>query len=787
MTDASSDQTIESLKTPPFSVEAEQSILGGLMLENEAWFNVTDLVSETDFYRHEHQILFRAIKSLTEEGRPCDVITLSEWLVIHNQLDAIGGLSYLEQIYKNTPSAANIVAYAEIVRERSILRQLIKVGQDIANSAYYPQGRSSMKLLDNAESVVFEIAEQQGTQKRKGFIQIGELTYSTLERIDLLSNQEGEVTGVPTGFKDFDELTSGLQRSDLIIVAGRPSMGKCITGDAKIALADGSLVTIKELCHRQQAQLLTLDDDETFYLTEPTAFINSGIQPVCRVTTQLGREIETTLTHPFLTHTGWKPLSEIAVGQKIAVPRQLNLFGTTTLPDYEVKLLSYWLGQDPLKKNNLIHLPPLIKEDFKIAMTQFDDNTGEKREKYREFIDVAHSSNQSLPPIIFTLARPQLALFLNRLFATRGQVKLTQKGALRLHYLHHSDTLVKNVQHLLLRFGILAIVNNQTRSRFPRWELQIKEPQSLFNFINQIGICSESTLDLSILQKLTNLSQSDHFKETTEIYWDKITAIEPQGNKEVFDLTIPYTHNFVANDICVHNTSFAMNIAEYVAVEKKIPVGVFSMEMSSEQLMMRLFSSTARVNLQRIRTGKNLEDDDWAKLERARQKLQEAPLFIDESPAFNPYELRVRVRRLAREQGQLGLIVVDYLQLMQVPDNKENRATEVSEISRSFKSLAKELNVPIIALSQLNRSLEQRPDKRPRMSDLRESGSIEQDADLIVFIYRDEVYNEDSPDKGTAEVIIAKQRNGPTGAVRLTFAGQYTKFENHASNSYYNE
>ncbi len=746
------------------------------MLENEAWFNVADLVSETDFYRHEHQILFRAIKSLTEEGRPCDVITLSEWLVIHNQLDAIGGLSYLEQIYKNTPSAANIVAYAEIVRERSILRQLIKVGQDIANSAYHPQGRSSMKLLDNAESVVFEIAEQQGTQKRKGFIKIQELIYSTLERIDLLSNQEGEVTGIPTGFKDFDELTSGLQRSDLIIVAGRPSMGKCITGDSTIALSDGSLVTIKELCHRQQAQLLTLGAGDKFHLTQPSAFINSGIQPVCRVTTQLGREIETTLTHPFLTPTGWKPLSEIVVGQKIAVPRQLNLFGTTTLPDCEVKLLGYWLGQDYLKKNDLTHLPPLIKEDFKIAMMQFDDKTGEKREKYREFIDIANSSNQSFPPIIFTLARPQLALFLNRLFANTKKLSFYSC----VDYYHSSEVFIKSVQHLLLRFGILATLKRNNSV----WKLQIKEPQSLLNFINHIGIFSESQLDLYTLQECTNLC---HTADTKDICWDHITAIEPQGNKEVFDLTIPDTHNFVANDICVHNTSFAMNIAEYVAVEKKIPVGVFSMEMSSEQLMMRLFSSTARVNLQRIRTGKNLEDDDWAKLERARQKFQEAPLFIDETPAFNPYELRVRVRRLAREQGQLGLIVVDYLQLMQVPDNKENRATEVSEISRSFKSLAKELNVPIIALSQLNRSLEQRPDKRPRMSDLRESGSIEQDADLIVFIYRDEVYNEDSPDKGIAEVIIAKQRNGPTGAVRLTFAGQYTKFENYASDSYYNE
>jgi replicative DNA helicase len=265
----------------------------------------------------------------------------------------------------------------------------------------------------------------------------------------------------------------------------------------------------------------------------------------------------------------------------------------------------------------------------------------------------------------------------------------------------------------------------------------------------------------------------------SEIYWDEIVAIEPVCSKQVYDLTIPNTHNFVANDICVHNTSFAMNIAATVAVKEKLPVAVFSMEMSNEQLAMRLISSLAEVNLQSVRTGK-LTDDDWPQITTAVSQLSEAPLYIDETPALSPIELRSRVRRLAREKGQLGLVVIDYLQLMQVPNNKESRANEVSEIARSLKSLAKELNVPVLALSQLNRSLEQRTNKRPIMSDLRESGEIEQSADLIVFIYRDEVYNENSADKGIAEIIIAKQRNGPIGKKRLLFKGHTTKFENLA-------
>ena len=450
------DSAIENLKIPPFSREAEQSVLGGLMLNNEAWTVIADLLTKTDFYLREHQILFQAIKSLSEKSEPCDPVTLAEWLQVHEKLDAIGGGPYLAMLASNIPSAANIVAYAQIVRERAILRQLMSVGQEIADSAFNTQGRTSSQLLDNAEKRVFEIAEL-GAKHTSGFVKIEDILTDTIDRIDLLSQQDGSITGMETGFKDFDQQTSGLQKSDLIIAAGRPSMGK---------------------------------------------------------------------------------------------------------------------------------------------------------------------------------------------------------------------------------------------------------------------------------------------------------------------------------------TAFAMNIAGHVAVEKQMPVAVFSMEMSNEQLAMRLISSIAEVNLQSVRTGQ-LNDDDWPKLTNAISKLSDSPLFIDETPALSPTDLRARVRRLAREQGQLSLIVIDYLQLMQVPESSESRANEVSEISRSLKSLAKELNVPVLALSQLNRSLEQRTDKRPKMSDLRESGSIEQDADLIVFIYRDEVYNEESPDKGTAEIIIAKQRNGPIGTNRLTFKGNITRFENFVSDDVY--
>ena len=445
----------DELRIPPHNVHAEQSLLGGLMLDNSAWDRIADMVAERDLYRREHRLIFRAIAKLASEDQPFDLVTLAETLERNEQLEGAGGLPYLGTIANETPTAANIKAYARIVRQTSVLRQMISAGTDIADSGYNPQGRDAAELLDAAERRVFEIAEQEA-RGGGGFQPIKNLLGRAVERIDALYQRDEPITGLATGFSDFDMMTSGLQPSDLIIVAGRPSMGK---------------------------------------------------------------------------------------------------------------------------------------------------------------------------------------------------------------------------------------------------------------------------------------------------------------------------------------TSFAMNMAEHVAIQSKRPVAVFSMEMPGDSLAMRMMSSLGRIDQHRVRTGR-LEEDEWPRLTSAVNILAGAAMFIDDTPALSPTEVRARARRLKRDQGDLGLIVLDYIQLMQAPGVGENRATEISAISRSLKALAKELNVPVVALSQLNRSLEQRPNKRPVMSDLRESGAIEQDADLIVFIYRDEVYHEDTNDKGVAEIIIAKQRNGPIGTTRLTFLGKYTKFENYIGNYY---
>ena len=451
-----SDPQVDSLRIPPHSIEAEQSVLGGLLLDNSAWDKIADFVSPEDFYRYDHRLIFQHIARLISGSRPADVITVFESLSSANKAEEVGGLSYLNALAQNTPSAANIRRYAEIVRDRGILRKLISVSDEISGSAFNPQGKEVKQMLEEAESKIFAIAEE-GSRGTQGFQEIQPLLTQVVERIDELYNRENpnDITGVPTGFVDLDRMTSGLQPGDLIIVAGRPSMGK---------------------------------------------------------------------------------------------------------------------------------------------------------------------------------------------------------------------------------------------------------------------------------------------------------------------------------------TAFSVNIGEHVSTDSGLPVAIFSMEMGGSQLAMRMLGSVGRLDQHRLRTGR-LNDEDWPRLTHAIQKMNDAQIFIDETPALSSIELRARSRRLARQCGKLGLIIVDYLQLMSANSPGENRATEISEISRNLKGLAKELNCPVIALSQLNRSLEQRPNKRPVMSDLRESGAIEQDADLILFIYRDEVYNPDSPEKGMAEIIIGKQRNGPIGSVRMTFLGQYTKFENYTGSA----
>jgi replicative DNA helicase len=938
----------ERLRLPPHSVEAEQSLLGGLMLDQRAWDQIADVVSGDDFYRADHRLIFSAVAALVERSQPPDAVTVSEHLQRLGQLEAAGGLPYLARLVEDTPSAANIRAYARIVRDHAMLRRLIEIGGDIAASAHATEGLSASEIVDRAEQLVFEIAESGG--KGSGFQSLKQILPKTIDRLDFLSHSTSEITGVSTGFVEMDKMTAGLQRGELIIIAGRPSMGKCVVSGSRIMNPDtGALETIDDCVRARRASLVSLDACGRLQSTEASDFVDDGVKPVFELKTALGRRVLVTAPHPFLTPAGWKPLASLRVGMHVAVPRALPFFGKRVLPDALVKLAAYFITDGGLTQTVPMFTNAKLRvlRDFSEAVAHFpgmrcnvlrSDQTravtirvvrsfdairrarnafaarlraflGERRltlaalarsvgvstsavhhwttgavapgaavlPRFRDIgfsaplepgsaaihkngdnpvkqwlVDIglwgksAHA--KQVPAVIFELPREQVALFLNRAFTCDGTIYVQNGDQVGIAYSTVNEQLARDLQHLLLRFGIVAKLRYRTvpyrRTRRTAYELRIVRQEDIARFVGEIGIFgkeraaakavrvssrkrpkvnldvvpadvwnlierkkgSRTWADLSRALGFTEKGHNLHVGTrgvsrarlrriadvlgdaelanlaTSDIYWDRIESIEYVGERQVYDLTVPEHHNFVAEDIVVHNTTLAINIAENAALGQKVPAAIFSMEMSAEQLSFRMLSSIGRIGQQRLRTGK-LHDEDWPRVDSAVSMMSDAPIYVDDSGALTPTEVRARARRLKREQG-LGLIVVDYLQLMQVSGTVENRATEISEISRSLKALAKELDVPVIALSQLNRSVEQRQDKRPVMSDLRESGAIEQDADLIMFIYREEVYERDTPRKGIADIIIAKQRNGPVGDFRLTFLGEFTKFENLVAEAY---
>ncbi|CAD5975871.1 replicative DNA helicase [Planktothrix agardhii] len=1001
-------------RLPPQNIEAEEAILGGILLDPEAISRVAELLQPESFALKSHQIIYRAALTLHSQGKPTDLMTVTTWLADQNLLEQVGGQLKLTQLVDRTVSAVNIDQYGLLVLDKKIRRSMITGGHNIVELAY-DTSQDLETILDKSEQQIFNISQ---VRPQQDLVSIGETLIDTFQEIE--DRNEGiALPGIPCGFYDLDAMTGGFQRSDLIIIAGRPSMGKCLSFDSKIVLSDGSVVTIEDIYNRQKAQILTLENNWKFKITEPSNFIDDGIKPVFRVTTKLGRFVESTITHPFLTIQGWRPLGEIKPGDKIAVPRQFNSFGSEKLPEYQVKILGYLLGDGGLTNINRISFkdspkstpppPPCqwgakrdnyrIKQDFVESIQQLIENKpeiyplltkGRVRERLVIWMETIglwgkNYHQKTIPEIIFRLERSQIALFLNRLFATDGWATILASGQCQLGYGSVSEELARQVQHLLLRFGVIATLKKRSikykETGRTAWQLDITDALSIKTFISEIGIFSKEKallkienalmnkryqtnrdlIPVKIWQEIATVKGYESWQSlakragipgysnihvgkrqlsrerlwslattldnlplqqlaTSEIYWDEIVSIEFMGEKQVYDLTIPETHNFVANDICVHNTSFAVGLGHNIAKGQKLPIAVFSLEMSKGQLVQRLLSSEAKIESNRIRSGR-ISQSEWEPLTMAISSLAELPIFIDDTPNITVTEMRSKARRLQAENGGvLGLILIDYLQLME--GASDNRVQELSRITRSLKGLARELSVPVIALSQLSRSVESRTNKRPMLSDLRESGcltgdslitladtglqvpikeligksgfpvlalnektmkleiaivsnafstgikpvftlttrlgrkiratanhkfltiegwkrldelhrgcpialpsftiensdinwdeivsiipdgeeevfdltvpglhnfvanniivhnSIEQDADLVMMIYRDDYYNPDTPDRGITEIIMAKHRNGPTGTIKLLFDPQFTKFRNLAN------
>lgn len=856
-------------RIPPQNLDAEEAILGGILLDPEAITRVLDILRPEAFYSSAHQEIYKACVALHQQGSPTDLMSVSTWLNDRGFLEKLGGQSKLVQLVDRTVSAVNIDQYATLVVDKFLRRKLISAGNQVSQLGY-ETAKDLEKVLDEAEQKVFGITQVRPNQ---GLIATADILTKTFAEIEERSAGMA-LPGLASGFYDLDGKTQGFQRSDLIIVAGRPSMGKCLAYDAELVLSDGSIATIEEIYQRRQVELLTLNDSWKFSFTEPSAFIDDGIKPVFRVTTRLGRTIETTLTHPYLTLNGWLPLSSLRVGARIAVPRIIDVFGTQTLRNCELKLLGYLIGDGCLTKCSpeFTNINPAIQADFVEAVSEFGDlrvqktdSNGTRTPSFRisSAVGGGHGSNaltnwlrslnlygksaheKTVPVQIFQLTRSQIALFLNRLFATDGWASVLASGQSQLGYATVSEKLARQIQHLLLRFGIIARLKSRQvkyqEERRSAWQLDITDARSIQTFISEIGIFGKETallqveaaiaarnyqtnrdlIPIGVWQQLETARCGEAWSKlaqraglvgcrnihvgkraptrdrllalatalehsqlqdlaSSDVYWDEITAIEFVGEKQVYDLTIPKTHNFVANDICVHNTAFCLGLGRNIAAQYKLPVAVFSLEMSKEQIVQRLLASEARIESGRLRSGR-IASQDWEPLSNAIGRLSELRIFIDDTPNISVVEMRSRARKLQAEQGgALGMILIDYLQLME-GSGSENRVQELARITRALKGLARELNVPVIALSQLSRSVESRADKRPMMSDLRESGSIEQDADLVMMLYRDEYYNEDTPDRGIAEVLITKHRNGPTGTIKLLFEPQFTRFLNLAA------
>lgn len=826
---------------PPQNIEVEEAILGGILLDPEAYGRVAELLVPNAFYIPAHGHIYQAAIELHASGLPTDLLNVSNWLADNQLLEKVGGQNKLVQLVERTVSAVNVDSLAVLLMDKYMRRELIQAG-NVVGQLGYDMGKPLEQVLDQAEQKVLNVTQ---VRPQSGLTAVGEIILQTYQDITA-RNQDLTPPGLTCDFADLDAMTGGFQRSDLIIIAGRPSMGKCLAYDSKIVLADGSISTIESLYQQQDAQLLTLQNNWQFKWTRPSNYVDDGIKPVFRVKTSLGREIETTLTHPFLTLDGWQPLSALTVGEKIAVPRVVPVFGQDPLPECAVKILGYLIGDGNLSQGTpqFTNTNPIIQQDFINSVQEFGVNS---LTDWLKSLGIwgKTSHNKLVPAVIFQLPKVRLAAFLNRLFATDGWATVLSSGQVQLGFATVSKKLTQQVQHLLLRFGIIARLKARSvlykGERRPVWQIDITDAISIRTFVTEIGICGkeQSTNEVLValehkryqtnrdlipiavwnqlstaktnaqeswqsvaikagiagysnihvgkraptrerLLKLATALENPPLQDLaqSQVYWDAIVSIESVGCKQVYDLTIPDTHNFVANDICVHNTAISLNIAYNMALIHQLPILVFSLEMSKEQLVQRMLAGEARIDSNRLRAGR-ISQNEWEQVHAAIDKIADLPIYIDDTANMMVMQMRSQARRLQAETGKpLGLIMLDYLQLME--GSSDNRVQEISKITRSLKGLARELNVPIIALSQLSRSVEARNNKRPMMSDLRESGSIEQDADLVIMLYRDAYYNPDTPDRDITELIVTKHRNGPTGVVKLVFDPGLTKFKNLA-------
>lgn len=862
---------------PPQNIEAEESVLGAMLVAEPALTRVIDEVklNAGDFYLDRHRAIFEAVHDLYAASKPVDELSVSEALTQRNMIETAGGKHYVSELAAKVPAAGNAKHYAEIVQQNSLLRRLLGAGQEIQGWVNNRDGEPR-ELSERAEKLLFEVAHK---EQASDFRLLSEILHDEIDRLEKLSTGEIEMTGTPSGFRDIDAITGGFQPGNLIIVAARPAMGKCLTSQSLVYdPTTGARRTVEELYEARRrgedVWVASLGPDLRMRRAKAAAVARNGRKRVYRMRTRLGRRIEATANHPVLTSCGWEELGGVVAGTRVAVPRRLpEPIEPIRMPDREIVLLGALIADGALTQRT----PRFCFGESSPVLDVVERSVAEYGLRIRVSSGKSHgtgrisagrgarsnpvtemlrrhglmglrSAEKFVPDAVFGLGEEQLARFLGVMYACDGHVYCSAQLA-QIGYTTISERLARDMQHLLLRLGIVATIRTLKRPVYDGTgkvarEVRITSQEGLRRFCDLIDVPGKEEAQARVLARLDEAPRSTNtdtlppevwddvllakgdrvwaaVSELTgrprnhnwhvgkrspsrglvaelatattsptleelsdsDIWWDEVVSVEYAGEEETYDLDVPGLRNFVADDVIVHNSALVANIAENVSVKRNKAVAFFSLEMSEVELAQRFIACRARISGDKLRKGQ-VSPRDWPKVVRACNELEEAPLWFDDSSDLGILDLRAKARRLhaqEQERGGLGLIILDYMQLMRSDDHRANRVEQVGQISRGLKILARELEVPVVAISQLSRAPEQRTPPKPQLSDLRESGQIEQDADVVAFLYRADYYRDpDEEPDGLADLIIAKHRNGPIGTRSLVFLDRFPKFADYS-------
>ena len=769
-------------RTPPHDIAAEQCVLGGMLLSKDAISDVIETIRPRDYYRPAHEIVHEVILDLYGRGEPADAVTVAAELTRRGELSRVGGADYLHTLIASVPTAANAGYYARIVRERAILRRLVEVGTRIVQLGYAGDGDAD-DLVDQAQAEVYAVTDRRTSED---FLALSEIMPGALDEIEAIGSHGGAITGVPTGFADLDALTNGLHPGQMIVIAARPALGKALALDTPLPTPTG-WTTMGEV---QVGDWLLAADGTPTRVVAATEVMTG--RPCYQVGFDDGTVIVADAEHGWLTDTlasrksataaaaaygrqvhqrtfaSVKTTREIAATVRAGGDNRLNhvvaLPGPLQLPEVDLPLPPYvlgvWLGDGTSAAAHFTSADPELAmlveaEGIEAGL----EGSGSVQAILRT---LGVLGNKHIPVQYLRGAEPQRRALLAGLLDTDGTVGRTGS----VHFAVTSWRLAANFRELVRSLGY--------RCGWSEKPVKGSGPAS-----SVVYTVTFTTSDDVFRLARKQLAHKDRRPATTGPRTRRryITAVKPTEDVPVRCVQVDSPdHLYLASRsmIPTHNSTLALDLARAATVKHQMATVIFSLEMSRNEITMKLLSAEARIPLHTMRTGQ-LSDDDWARLARRMSEVADAPLFIDDSPNMSMMEIRSKCRRL-KQRHDLRMVIVDYLQLMTSPKRVENRQQEVSEMSRSLKLLAKELEVPVIAVSQLNRGPEQRTDKRPMLSDLRESGSIEQDSDMVILLHREDAYERESPRAGEADLIVAKHRNGPTANVTVAFQGHYSRF-----------